>query len=702
MYYDKISTVLTSQKKEVFAQITQWVLLLSLVATPLFFLPIFDNALPTSKTLLIFITTLVLFSVFCVRATTKGMIRVAFSPLAGTVVLFGLAVVASSFSSNQYPIKNILGMGGVYFCAIVIALMGGSLLSKKNVQFFITSLEVSGAAIAVATLLQITGFGPSWILNSMFGSKLAQDLSFNLVGSPFIATQFLAVTIVTLVAAITIKKKVSQSTLITLPIILLGFLANLMVILPGKIASPLLLPFSASWSIALDVLRSPRTAFIGIGPEYFGNAYSIFKPLWINDQEWWSVLFTQASNVPLTLLTTMGLFGLLTWIALVWNSVIQLKNKHDKDVLIIALSATSIFVLQFLFAANMVMLLLMGVVLAYLIAASSQKKAHIQTFAIKFNSGTQLGKQKQPVASFVIATVGVLVLISSVYFLGRAYLASYYMYKSYRAITQSNAITVYDYQKRALALNQYLDHYHRNYANINMQIAIALSNKADATKEEQTQVAQLVQQAIREARAATVLNPDNSQNWLTLAQIYSNLIGLSEDAPQWAINAYVKAIETAPTSPTLRSQLGGLLYNQEQYTQALNLFQQAADLKPNLPNTYYSAANTLVKLNQLEQAKLAYQKTLLLLEPDSDSYIQASQELAQVEEQLEAAMETKETTEAPQAQPTNQQQVPSILDQTVTQASDNLLDVADDEKLPDQNIEATTSGQTNSNAEIDL
>ncbi len=565
--------------------------------------------------------------------------------------------------------------------------MGGSLLPKKKSSYLVHGLATAGSLVSILTLLQTTGFGVSWILNTSFGLQLPADLTFNVAGSPFVAAQLLGVSLITLVAWIVTKKEFPKHIFLTGPLLIIGLILNTWVSLPGKIATPLMLPLTASWSITLDILRTPRAALIGVGPEYFVNAYNLFKPAWINGQQWWGVLFSQATNVPLTLLATTGFAGFISWALLAWNGSKYLKQRADADVFIPAVSLTIMFVLHLFFAANIVLLLIMAIALAFLLSAITEKDVQLQTFAIKFGDSHTKKSQIQPIASFVIGLVGVFIFFSTAYLVGRAYLASYYMFQSYTALQENDGVRVYDLQRNAISLNQYVDHYRRNYANTNMQIAIALSNKANASEEEQAQVAQLIQQAIREARAATVLNPINTQNWHTLAQIYKNLIGVAEDAPQWAVSAYARAIETDPINPNLRIELGGLFYGQGSYTQAVSLFQQAAELKPDLANAYYNMANALVQLNQLEQAKLAYQKTLVLIEPDSDAYLRASQELEQVEQKLK---EQATQTENQQKQPAGQT-VPSILDQTVTQPETSLLE----QQIKDQELR----GQFDPNAQ---
>jgi tetratricopeptide (TPR) repeat protein len=207
------------------------------------------------------------------------------------------------------------------------------------------------------------------------------------------------------------------------------------------------------------------------------------------------------------------------------------------------------------------------------------------------------------------------------------------------AAQQNDAVAVYNAQSRAVQLNPYLDEIRRGYASTNIAIASALAQKSDITEQETQQFSQLIQQAIRESQAATLLDPTDTNNWTLLSQIYRSLIGSADAADQWTVSSYVNAIQTDPQNPILRVELGGVLFGTQNYDQAAQFFQQAIESKPDYANAYYNLANTLVKLNRLPEAKSVYQNTLQLIEADSENYVMAAKELEQVDALLEQQAE---------------------------------------------------------------
>ncbi|MDQ3008457.1 MAG: tetratricopeptide repeat protein [bacterium] len=656
---------------------SQFLLLALTVTTPLIVLPFFTNFMITTKVLFLLVSAVLLLSVFIWNTLRRQAFEMPKSILILPLVLFGVSTLASSLFTTTYPVENLLGMGGIYLAATIIALFGSGTLKKHSAELFSKILTVAGSLVAITTLLQTVGMGPTRILNVFFATELPHSNLFNITGSPFIAVQLLGVLALAHLASYAVTRKLTTFQLVNLPIILVGLIMNILLILPGKEASPLLLPFGVSWSIAVDVMKEPRSALIGVGPENYSSAYMIFRPSWTNTTLWWSNIFGQGANVPLTLLATGGLFALGAWIFLAARALGLARAQYSAHPFISTLVAAT-FILQLLLPSNVVLLSIQAIALAYIISLTQRgtNTIHILKAAVLEAS---FPTAKRPGFLFLIpiaiaAAIGGFFL----YGIGRAYAASNYFLRSSTALQENNAVLTYDLQRQAIDMNPYLSLYRSNYALTNLAIATALSNKTDITEQETQQVSQLIQQAIREAQAGTQLRPSDSQSWRVLAQIYRDLIGTAEGADQWALSAYVQAINTHPTDPALRVELGGLFLGAQQFPQAASLFQQAAELKPDYANAYYNLANTLKATNDLANARTAYQQTLALLPTDSPDYIQANQEL----EELEKAIAATGSAEAPvtennevEASPT----VPSLLDQNINESPGSAVTPASEE-----------------------
>ncbi len=626
----------------------------AVIAVILLLLPFTDSFIAHTKLYLLLAAGLLMTIFYLVRAIKRNSLDFVLAPFTTPLVIFGVAALISSLFTNNYPVENLLGTGGAYIAMVLIALFGTSLLPKNSTRPFLTALGLAGVVLFALSLLQFIGLGPAQWFNAIWNFEIPGGLIFNLAGSTLIALQVSLVGLVGIVGYYYTNRRLPNLMMAAAPILLIAVAVFGWSILPGKDTAVVLPSYAASWSVALDALRSPRSAIIGVGPESYANIYAQFKPIWTNTQEYWNINFNQAANVPLTLIATMGLFGLAAWVILALATLRTMKVVSREN-LPLAWMVVSMLLLHLVLPANLVMLAILGITLAVLGAAERHRLPAVQMQTLSARVTNQPRTEAEMAATApstststvnpfnVVAVVLLLGVLLLSYFVGRSYAAQVYMNESNKAAVNDDAVRTYELQQRAIALNPYLDIFRRRYAMTNILIAIAISNRTDATEQDRQQVSELLQQSIREARAATMLDPGDSQNWLTLAQIYEQMIGATDEAVQWAIQSYVSAIETNPTDPSLRIALGGIFLGQEEYEQAANIFNGAIEVKPDFPNSYYNFAIAMENLERYEAAQSAYQQVLVLLDPDTEDYTQVTERLEAVEAIL---AERGEATEA--------------------------------------------------------
>lgn len=635
--------------------------------------PLTDSFIDHTKTYILFFSSILMILFFMIKSLRQGSLKITISPITSSLFFFGLAVAASTFFTSSYPIKALLGMGGVYISATLIAILGGSLIPKDSTSKFIKGMTITSIVLIAATILQMIGFGPAQLVNKLIGTNFPTNMVFSIAGSSFIALQVLLVTLTGAITSIISERKVSKFFAVSLPILIIGAGIFAWSLFPGKDTSLVLPPFNSSWSIMLDSLKNPRSALIGVGPSAYSNAYSTFKPLWVNNTAQWSTVFSQARIFPLTILTTLGSIGLAAWIFFVIKFAKLRKRSLISSKPIYYMIASSLL-LQLLLPANTIMLTIQAIAIAFLIANEKHRLPLLQLLTLKFKILNKIELDGAPSKAmklpfYLSVVIGLAGVIAMFYFVGRTYAANVLIANSSKAIANNEPVKSYELQQKAIALNPYVDSFRRRYASTNMIIAIALSNKADITEEEKQQVSSLLQQAVREARAAATLDPLDSQNWINLAQIYKNMIGVSSDATDWTVQSYVTAIETNPNNPTLRIELAQVFANQKNYQQAINIMSQAINLKPDLAGSHFNLALILEMVDQPDtyrEARISYQRALVLLENGSDEYIIVNQKI----EDLEKLMSEKGISLEPeQVQPdqavNTEAQVPSITEQNL-------------------------------------
>lgn len=160
-----------------------------------------------------------------------------------------------------------------------------------------------------------------------------------------------------------------------------------------------------------------------------------------------------------------------------------------------------------------------------------------------------------------------------------------------------------------------------------IQKANELAGKTDITESEKEQVKILLAEAIKEAKKASDLNPQNHVTWVQLGNIYRNLIGPVEGADEWAIKSYQKAISLDPNNYLYHEMLGGVYFKIEKYEQAIEEFRKVTELSSSYANGYYNLGVAYKKYGAKTRAKEALEKALELLPSDNPDRYKAEKEL---------------------------------------------------------------------------
>ncbi len=667
---------------------------LSLIAClGLLVVPVTDGFVTDTKSFLLLFGAIALGLIYVGRAFVHKGFQMVSSPVLLPSAIFGIFVTISAVVAKPYPVEELLGVGGSWIAWMLIILIGGALLPKNAGKFVVPVLAGTGVAITFFAILQLVGFGPAQLLNSWFGLSIPASLAFSLVSSTLVAVQFLVVVAVALIGKIISERLRSPANIALLAIVGFGIVLHLWAMRPNGPAPVALPSFSASWSIMLDSIRSPRSALIGTGPSSYINNYRIYKPLFVNGTDSWSAIFSSAINTPLTLLSTVGMVGFLIW-ALVIYQVIREARSEWKHQLPLSLAILATVVWLILLPATPVMIGLQALLIVTLLAGSHSRPVFHLTALIdkvvlnpmNFGVNGMANTKKAPALPvYALTLVFAVGLLLSLYGVGRAYYSLALSHQATKASLNNDALGLYNNQQAAVRALPYLDSVRRTYAITNLLIASGLSNSQEVTDEQKQQISALLQQAVTEARAAAYLDPNDASNWQVLAQVYQNMIGVAQDAEQWTTQTYVSAIQTSPSDPQLRLALGGVLLNAKQSAQALSVFQQAVNIKPDFANSHYNVAQAYLALQQLEAAKQEYDAVLALLDPNSEDFIKATKELEELNKMIEESKPANNPTESTTDQSTSQSDssTPTLLDQQLnTPAEQAVQNTGENQVVP--------------------
>lgn len=395
-------------------------------------------------------------------------------------------------------------------------------------------------------------------------------------------------------------------------------------------SNPIVLDYYSSWYIATESLK--RNPLFGVGPNNYMTAYTLYRPIETN-QNFANIIFNTPANFLFKMWTEIGLAAMIIWLTFVFTTLKDAwRKKHQFFYPLLILFLAQVF------APTGYSSLFLFLLLSYSV-----------------RSRTALILPQANWTKKAITVLTFLILIPSVFFLSKLYLAESYFIKSLVAIARNDANGAYLNQQKSIKTVPYIVDYRIARSQSNLALANSIAQKEDPTDKDKENIALLIQDAINEAKAAVALETKNVTAWQNLANTYRQIINLAEGADQWTISAYQQAITLNPYNPFLRIDLGGVFYSLNRYEEAAVSFENAVRLKNDNPNSWYNWAWSLKQANKTQDAIEALQQAIVLVEKDSQDYEKANQEL----EAWMAELGEEEPEETPQTDEHQELSVPT-------------------------------------------
>ena len=374
----------------------------------------------------------------------------------------------------------------------------------------------------------------------------------------------------------------------------------------------------ATMSITKGVLvKSP---LLGIGPNRFGEAWSMYKPAVINNTQFWDVSFDSGSGLLPTLIATTGSLNILAWIIFLVLFLVfgvksvfsSIKNGVNWEMMAFFVLSLYLFIASFFYFTGAVIFLLSlaftGVFIG--LAASNSGKE----ISISF-----LDDHRK---SFFSILVLILVMIFSFAFSFKyveRLTSVYYFGKAFSATTIQSAE---NYINKALSLYSN-DLYLRAYSQIYLLKFDSLAKKSATLSEaEKAELQTSFDQAINSAQMATNYDSLNYLNFQLLGSTYQTVGSLGvKDAYSKAVQAYQNASNLNPLNPGLKLNIAGALFVDGKIKEAKDYANAALSLKKD----YIDALIILSQIAQSENnnsAALSYAQAALSLSPEDKNLIQ--------------------------------------------------------------------------------
>jgi len=380
---------------------------------------------------------------------------------------------------------------------------------------------------------------------------------------------------------------------------------------------------NSAWMIAVETLKVKSTFFFGVGIGNFTEAFNLFRPASFNLTKYWTSVFSGSSMGILQIWTELGVVGLVL-VAYLVLMVLRLK-KTIKFWQVALFLAVVLFLPLNLMSVFLLVWLLSGLL------ENKESKLILNVGEKNFN-----------VMPYLLAILLLVGVGFGGYWVGKMFLGDFYMRQSLVAASKNDGVKTYELQIKAIGINPNVASYRKIYSQTNLALTQSILSNKDITDAEKEKASTLVQQAVREAKAAITLNQKNPDYWYNLAGIYKSLIGLVDGAADWSYQAYQQAIILDPVNPILSLDMGGLFYAANNFELADRAFEESVTDKSDYANAWYNWANSAKKLNKLDVAVARLEQALKLVPTDSGDYEMAAKELETWKKELDEAIKKQQ------------------------------------------------------------
>ncbi|MDR3519298.1 MAG: hypothetical protein P4L63_00195 [Candidatus Pacebacteria bacterium] len=376
--------------------------------------------------------------------------------------------------------------------------------------------------------------------------------------------------------------------------------------------------FGATMSITKGVLL--KHPVLGLGPNRFGEAWSMYKPAVVNNTQFWDTSFNSGSGLWTTFVSTIGLLGALSWILFfvlflimgVKSVFSSIKNETNWEMMAFFVLSLYLFISSFFYFTGAVIFLISfaftGIFIG-LVTSSSNKEV----------SMSFLNDHRKSFFSILVIILLVVLSVSTAFTYIERFVSVSYFNKAINAQTEpvaENSIVT--------ALSLYSnDLYLRTYSQIQLVKLSIIANKgSNLSDSDKTNIQTAFTNAVNGTQLAIQYDPQNYLNYQLLGSVYQTAGSLSgKDAYDSAIKAYQTASSLNPLNPGLELSLAGVSFINGDVSGAQTYANQALTLKPDY-------VDALVTLSQIAKSQgnnsqaLSYAQSALALSPSDSNLIQ--------------------------------------------------------------------------------
>lgn len=347
----------------------------------------------------------------------------------------------------------------------------------------------------------------------------------------------------------------------------------------------------------------------GVGPNRFSEVWDKYKPVDVNQTQFWSTQFTSGSGfVPTVAVTTgiLGLLALLSFLFLYVKTGLKAIFSNTAGSPWRFLTSASFFVSLFfwieaiVYVPNITILALgfifTGIFASTLVPQEVSKEIEINIFS-------------NPKTNFLSVFVIVILLIVSItlgYFVWERTVASSLFGKGAITLSNGDAQTARVQMAKAISLVP-TDTYWRGFSEASVvlfnQAASTISSPDRMSETDRANLQAIIADAIESAQGAINWNGENYNNWFTLARVYESFANAGiEGAVDNARAAYAEAEIRSPSNPAIPLGLARLDALMGKLPESRANIEKAISLKSNYTEAYFALAQLEAASNNIPGA----------------------------------------------------------------------------------------------------
>ncbi|MBI2630925.1 hypothetical protein HYW73_01755 [Candidatus Nomurabacteria bacterium] len=334
----------------------------------------------------------------------------------------------------------------------------------------------------------------------------------------------------------------------------------------------------------LDTMSATKNVLLkdpvfGLGPNRFEEAWSMYKPTYMNKTQFWDVAFNSGFGLLFTLTATTGGLGIAAWLIFlilflvngvksVFSSV---KSGTNWEMMAFFVLSLYLFISMLFYSTGAVTFLLALAFTGVFIGLSASIEG--KEISISF-----LNDHRKSFFSIMALIILMIFSVAATFKFAERLASVAYFGRALSAATVPDAeISI----GRALSLYTN-DLYLRTYSQIYLVKLDSLVKKGSALgEEEKADLQTSFDRAVRSAELAVAYNPSNYLNYKLLGVVYqtAGILGAKDAYPK-AVAAYENASKLNPLNPGLKIAIASALNADGKTKEAITYAEAALHLAP--------------------------------------------------------------------------------------------------------------------------